>query len=117
MDLIVTALGAGAAAGLTGAASTAVKDAYVGLKRLLRPWVRGGAREALEADETEPGIWQARLGAEITASGADLDEEVLAAARQLLQLASPPAPGKYEVKLSQAKGVQIGDLSVQTNHF
>lgn len=117
VELIVAALGTGAAAGLTNTASAAVKDAYIGLKRLLRPWVRGHARQVLEGDETEPEVWRAQIGEELMASGADTDEEILAMARRLLALADPKAADKYRVQISHAKGVQIGDHNTQTNNF
>ncbi|MEK8106598.1 hypothetical protein NKG94_17570 [Micromonospora sp. M12] len=64
-QVITAALAAGAGAGLKDTASAAVRDAYAGLKALLKQ--RFGGREgeavqALEADETEPGVWQARIG-------------------------------------------------------
>ncbi|MGK5738903.1 hypothetical protein [Micromonospora sp. URMC 103] len=117
VELIVAALGAGATAGLTDTASLAVKDAYAGLKRLLRPWMRGEARQALEANETEPEVWDARIGQELTSSGAAEEEEILAAARRLLALANTKTGGKYQVNASQANGVQVGDSNTQTNNF
>jgi hypothetical protein len=113
VELIVTALGTGAAAGLTDTASAAVKDSYAGFKRLLRPWLRGDARRALEADAVERDV----LEAELIASGADADDEVLAAARRLLELADPAGAGKYRVTITESEGVQIGDHNTQTNTF
>ncbi len=84
IELIVAALAAGATAGVTDTASAAVRDAYAGYKAMLKPWVRGEARAALEADETDAGVWQAQLGEELTVSGAVDDERVLAAATALL---------------------------------
>ncbi len=89
MEIIAAALAAGATAGVTNTATTAVQDAYTGLKKLLRPWLRGDARTALEADETEPDVWQARVGDDLTASGAADDDEVRALAERLLALADP----------------------------
>ncbi|WCN83823.1 hypothetical protein [Micromonospora sp. LH3U1] len=117
VELIVAALGAGATAGLTDTASLAVQDAYAGLKRVLRPWMHGEARQALEADETEPEVWDARIGQELISSGAAEEEEILAAARRLLAMAGLQTGGKYQVDASQAKGVQIGDGNTQTNNF
>jgi len=113
VELIMTALSAGAAAGLTDTASTAVKDSYAGLKRLLHPWVRGDARQALEDDAVEGEV----LESELAASGADADAEVLAAAHRLLEAADPAAASTYRVAISEAKGVQIGDHNTQTNTF
>ncbi|MGW5667379.1 hypothetical protein [Micromonospora sp. NPDC003776] len=117
VELIATALGAGAAAGFTDTAAAAVKDAYTSLKGALRPWLRGQARQALEADEIEPEVWATNIGEELTASGADSDEEILALAHRLLSLADPQVAGKYQVDVSRAKGVQVGDHNVQTNNF
>ena len=48
---------------ITGAASNAVKDAYDGVKRVLGRWLgdEDEPHRVLEAEETEPGHWQARL--------------------------------------------------------
>jgi len=97
----MAALAAGTAAGITGTADTAILDAYAGLKALLtkRLGTRKSARQALDAQEIDPRKWRASLGEDLTASGADGDEEVLRAARRLLQLADPNGAhtGKYIV--------------------
>src|SRR4051812_39466464 len=97
VELITAALAAGAGAGLKDSASTAVRDAYAGLRDLLRRRVGDHdeqAVQALEADETEPGVWQARIGEALTTSGAADDEQVLAAARRLLAVADPALAAK-----------------------
>ncbi|MEU8821641.1 hypothetical protein [Actinoplanes sp. NPDC048796] len=118
-EVIAAALAAGATAGMKDTASAAVKDAYSGLKRVLRPWLRGDARQALEADETEPDVWEALIGDELDASGAVEDEEVLTVARRLLALVDPDgsAAGKFLVDAREAKGVQVGDHNTQHNTF
>lgn len=114
---MVTALAAGAAAGLTGTASTAITDAYTGLKTLLKRKLAGRGRDPdiVDAQEVEPGVWQARL----EPLGGDLDEQVLAAATQLLTLVDPDGARarKYVVDVHDAKGVQVGDGNTQTNTF
>lgn len=87
VELIVAALTAGATAGLTGATSAAIGDTYNGLKRLLASRLVGRAAvtQALEADETEPDVWQARLGPALADSGVDRDDEILTAARAVLE--------------------------------
>jgi hypothetical protein len=120
VELITAALAAGAGAGLKDSASTAVRDAYAGLRDLLRRRVGDHdeqAVQALEADETEPGVWQARIGEALTTSGAADDEQVLAAARRLLAVADPALAAKYQVDVREAKGVQVGDHNSQTNTF
>ncbi|RZU46553.1 hypothetical protein EV385_6627 [Krasilnikovia cinnamomea] len=110
-DVIVAALAAGASAGITSTATSAVQDAYAGLKKLLRPWLRGQAREALEADETEPGVWQALIGGELDASGATQDGEVVAAAERLLVLADPTTARTFNITVSSNNGVVAGVIS------
>jgi hypothetical protein len=99
VELVVAALAAGATAGVTNTATIAVQDAYSGLKRLLGRWLtdRQQAVEALQAEETEPGVWQTRIGDDLAASGAADDAEVLAAARQLLGLVDPDAVRRIDV--------------------
>jgi RIP homotypic interaction motif len=121
VEVIVTALAAGAAAGSTDVAKSAISDTYTGLKSLLRRRLTGRerAQEALEAVETEPGRWQALLGDDLAESGAATDEQVITAARRLLTLTDPDgtAATKYRVSADHAKGVQLGDHNTQTNTF
>ena len=121
VEVITAALVAGAAAGSTDVTKTVVTDTYTGLKNLLRSRLAGrpAAREALDARETEPGRSQAALGDALAQSGADTDEQVLTAARRLLEITDPDGvrAGKYQVDASQAKGVQVGDHNTQTNTF
>ncbi|MFI5938134.1 hypothetical protein [Actinoplanes sp. NPDC051494] len=117
VEVIVAALAAGAGAGVASTARAAVQDAYAGLKSLLRPWVRGDARVALDADETDEGVWQARIGEQLRTSGAAEDEQVRAVAERLLVLVDSQVAGKYRVDASQARGVQVGDGNTQTNTF
>ncbi|HLL64507.1 MAG TPA: NB-ARC domain-containing protein [Micromonosporaceae bacterium] len=67
------------------------------MKGLLRPWVRGEARAALDADETDEGVWQARLGEELAESGAAEDVQVRAPAELLLGLADPAKAATYNI--------------------
>jgi hypothetical protein len=99
VELIVTALAAGATAGAQGTASEAVKDAYAFLKASIRRRLGGRdqARAALEADEIDPGLWQARIGSDLQETGAAIDEQVLAAARELLALAEPGKAATFNI--------------------
>ncbi|GID96620.1 RIP homotypic interaction motif-containing protein [Amorphoplanes digitatis] len=119
VDVIVAALAAGATAGVSGTATDAVKDAYGLLKALIRRRFTGRetARAALEAEETEPGVWQTSIGQDLRDSGAATDEQVLAAARELLTLAGAAGGQTVQVDASHAKGVQVGDHNTQTNTF
>ena len=118
IELIVVALTAGASAGVTNTATAAVQDAYDGLKSLLRPWVRGDARAALETDETDEGVWQARLADELEASGAAQDAQVRAAAERLLELVDPARAATYNITIGTNSGVVGGTFAapVTINH-
>jgi hypothetical protein len=111
VELIVAALSAGATTGVTNTATAAVQDAYAGLKSLLRPWVRGEARVALDADETEESVWQARLGDELEASGAADDEQVRVAAERLLAAADPAKAATYNITVGSSSGVVGGTFT------
>ncbi|MFG3423353.1 hypothetical protein [Micromonospora sp. NPDC048063] len=91
VELIVAALAAAATAGI----SSGVQDAYSGLKGLLVKRLAGRDRavRTLEARETEPRVWQASIGDDLHAAGADTDEQVLAAARAVLAQADPAGTG------------------------
>ncbi|MGH3569434.1 MAG: RIP homotypic interaction motif-containing protein [Pseudonocardia sp.] len=117
MTLVLTALAAGASAGLTGTATRGISDAYAELKGLLRRCFVGRDPKALDADETEPEAWRTRLGGQLTA--ADVDDEVRAAAERLLAATDPAGSqaGKYTVDVREAKGVQVGDNNTQDNTF
>jgi hypothetical protein len=99
VELIVVALAAGATAGVSGTATQAITDTYGLLKQLIKRRFAGRdtAREALEAQETEPGVWQTRIGDDLRQSGAADDGQVLAAARELLALADPKAAATFNI--------------------
>jgi hypothetical protein len=121
ITLIVTALGAGAALGFKDTASAAVKDAYVGLKALVRKRLGGGpdAELVLAKHEKAPETGQAPLMAELTEKGADRDRDLIAAAQTLLDLVGEAGgrAGKYAVDARGAQGVQVGDRNLQDNVF
>ncbi|MFD0522895.1 hypothetical protein [Paractinoplanes durhamensis] len=109
VDVIVAALAAGATAGVSGTASEAVKDAYGVLKALLRRRFTGreAARAALEAEQTEPGVWQAAIGQDLQDCGAATDEQVLAAARELLSLVDPRVGATFTIGSVQGAAGQF----------
>ncbi len=108
VDLVVAALAAGAAAGLTETASTAVGDAYQGLKSLTRRALRRGG---VDEEPTDPG----ELREALAAADAGADAELLAAARRVLELTDPT--GKYVVDVHDNQGVQVGDGNTMTLNF
>ena len=99
ITLIVTALAAGAALGVSDTASSAVKDAYAGLKALVKKQFRGkaDAELVLAKHEQASETWRAPLVAELGEAGADRDTELLAAAQALMGLidAAGTQAGKY----------------------
>jgi hypothetical protein len=124
VTLIVTALAAGAATGLTDAASQLVKDAYGGLKALVMRRVKGtlAGEVAVIEHEKDPKTWQAPLAKTLTAAGAEQDHDLVEAAQRLLQLLDPDgaSAGAYTVTVTAEGhhsvaaqsiygGVRIGD--------
>ncbi|MFJ9871382.1 hypothetical protein [Streptomyces sp. NPDC101165] len=87
-ELVANALATGAAAGLTDTACPAVRDLYAALRGAVRRQLavdgRYGVR-VLDAYETDPDVWRTRLLHTLTCSGAETDEEILAAARAVLR--------------------------------
>jgi hypothetical protein len=119
--LIVTALAAGAATGATESATSAVKDAYAGLRALVRKRLAGrpDAELVLAGHETSPETWQAPLVAVLGEAGAEHDRDLVAAAQALMSLVDGAGvrAGKYTVDTRGAYGVQVGDHNRQDNAF
>ena len=112
VEVIVAALAAGAGAGMKDTASVAVHDAYNGLKDMLQQRLGSGTESvrALDADETEPDVWRARLGTALADSAIASDEQVLAAAQRLLALADPETAKTFRIDVTNNYGA-IGDFS------
>lgn len=131
VELVVAALATGAAAGTRETASAAVSDAYSGAKKLALRVLRRAEPvpsvmvEAVETDaitaaDDEPAVSQRReLAAALTAAGAGADDELVAAALKVVELADPAGSqaGKCRVLLHGNKGVQVGDSNIQNNTF
>jgi hypothetical protein len=117
LELIIAALVAGAATGTSAMASTAINDAYAGLRGVLRSRLaaRRGAQELDAHPSDDPAVWEARIAEDVVESGADRDDQVLAAAQQLLGLADSTGSraGKYVVTVAGSDEVQIGDGNVR----
>jgi hypothetical protein len=127
---IAMILGAIAAGATTGALDSLkdevrekVKVAYEKLrglitKRFQESGTAGG--EIFLADyEKNPKAMESALGMKLTEAGADRDAVLVAAAKELDQLVNPQGAtsGKYNVTVTNSRGVQIGDHSTQTNTF
>jgi hypothetical protein len=115
ISLIIAALAAGAIAGVKDTAGQAVKDAYTGLKALLRSRFAGNRRAeaALDQAERQPESDQALLAQHLRAAGAGRDEELIRAAQALLEQADPAGAraGKYNVRITGGKGIVVGDAA------
>lgn len=125
ITLIVTALAAGASAGvmdgLKGNAREAAGAAYARLRRLAGKRVAGdrGAELALTEHEADPENWETPLKAKLIRVNAADDSELVAAANALMELLDRAGArsGKYNVTVSGGQGVQIGEGNVQNNVF
>jgi hypothetical protein len=119
VTLVITALAAGTALGLKDTAATAVRDAYVSLWARVRKRLAGRPDGAmvLARHAEAPQTWEAPLAAELSASGAAQDPDLLAAALGLLRLVDEAGfrSGKYHVDAQNAQGVQIEDHNTQHN--
>lgn len=124
VTLIVAALGAGAAAAAQETAGQAVKDAYQGLRGLLRrlfadrPGPGGGAE--VDRFEREPEAAEAPLRDALARAGADRDPEVIAAAQEVLATVDPEgaAAGKFNVSVEgNVQGMVAGDHAQVTMTF
>ena len=122
VSLIVMALAAGAGLGLKDVASSAVMDAYNGLKALVQRKLAGRPKGELVLAEHEqaPQVWDKPLAEELTAAEAANDQELVTAAQAVMALVDPAgsAAGKYrQVIVRDSQGVQVGDHNVQHNAF
>ena len=82
---IVAALVAGAVAATKEVATSAIKDAYHGLKRLVTDWYKG-VKDAVAAVEADPDSDSERtvLAKRLESTGAVADEDLKVAAQALL---------------------------------
>ena len=121
ITLIVTALSAGVASGVTDVAASAVKDAYARLRALVAKRLGGrpGVEVMLTRYEEAPETWRAPLVAELADAAAERDLDLVGAARALLSLVDEAGAraGKYTVDVRGAQGVQIGYHGRQDNVF
>jgi len=124
IDVLVAALSAGAAAGLKDTASSAVKDAYAGLKTLTSKALRGEGDDpsddaVIVAQLADPEAHQDELRKALAAANADEDAELAAAARRVLALTDPEgtSAGKYRIDMHDNQGVQVGDGNTMTLNF
>jgi RIP homotypic interaction motif len=125
ITLIVTALATGASAGAIEALKDDLKNAaqaaYAKLRALARKRVAGrpDGELALQRHETAPQKWEPVLADELTQAGAADDDDLVAAAQELMKLldGTGTRAGKYNVTIEGSQGVQVGDRNIQVNRF
>ena len=123
VTLIVAALVIGAAAGLQDTATAAVKDAYSGLKSLIRS--RFGhhdqaIEEQLAAVDQKPGTDPAPLAEKLRSVRAGDDAELVQAAQALLEKADPDGKWRQQIQniiISNSKGVVGNNPGTVTMNF
>jgi hypothetical protein len=117
VSLIEFALASGAVAGVKNTASSAVTDAYKGLKAKVKGRFVGRQRAETVFDgyEADPEKWKELLLAELAEVGAD--DDLVVTAQALMRLIDPDGSraGKYKIDARGSHGVQIGDGNTQHN--
>jgi hypothetical protein len=115
ITIIVSALVAGASAGLTDTVSGAIKDAYGGLKSLLVKRFPGLDVSAVERMPAST-VKQASLKEDVSLMGgvADTDSELLAAAERLIKAVEDNAPEAAAAVGIDLKDVQAAALKIKS---
>ncbi|MBD2494502.1 hypothetical protein [Nostoc sp. FACHB-280] len=122
ITLILTALAAGATAAAKDTAGTAVKDAYEGLKTLIKNQFAGDpfAQGMVDAKPEEIQEIERFLKDKIIKAGVDKNDDVLKKAEEIREIMKKENPeggstGKYEVNVQGSRQFQVGDNNVQHN--
>jgi hypothetical protein len=113
ISLILAALVAGASAAVKETAGDAIKNGYNVLKALIvrRFKDEPDAQGEVDAVERAPDADHTRLRQRLQATGASADEDLVRAARELLERIDPEGAraGKYNVTVTGGKVGAIGD--------
>jgi uncharacterized protein YbjQ (UPF0145 family) len=109
--MIVMALAAGAAAGLKETASSAVKDAYAGVRRLIGERYGGVDLEPLEQKPASEAK-QASVAEDLEEAGAGSDQELLDQVRKLVAAVEEHDPGA-----AAAVGVDLEKVKAASLHI
>jgi hypothetical protein len=125
ITLIVTALSAGASAGAIDSLSddikSSAKSAYIRMRHLVMRRAHGDANTAIVIAEhsSDPKPYEASLAQKLAELNAGEDQELVEAAKSLLELLNRAGAGsnKYHVSVADSKGMQIGDGNHQVNNF
>jgi len=121
VSLVLAALATGVTAAAQDTASQAVKDAYAGLKALVKKRFekKPQAEMALAEYEKDKDTWEKPLQKSLVETGADQDEAIVRQAQQVLKLVNPQqaSQSKYNVQIGDGKGIVIGDDAHVEQHF
>jgi hypothetical protein len=125
VTLILTALATGASTGALEAlkddAKEKAKATYAKLHDLVKQRFQGNtsAEIVLSEHQADPETYAAPLAKKLTEAGAGDDAELVATARELMELIDQAGAksGKYNVTIKDSKGVQVGDGNIQVNKF
>lgn len=122
ITLILTALAAGAGAGVKGTTSSAIIDTYNGLKTLIQRKFgdHPKTQTALVDYEEDPETYDKPLRKILTTHPIEQDDEVIATAQRLMTLIQPQqaSMGKYNIQnAGTVQGQTIGDHANVTQHF
>lgn len=117
ISLILAALGAGALAGANDTAGTAVKDAYQGLKTLIKKKFEGDVLGQAMVDAKPEEIKQAEglLKDKITKAGADQDQEIIKVAQDLLDQVKEQPGGQEIINQTQTNTASGNTVSGNFN--
>ncbi|MEU8382024.1 hypothetical protein [Streptosporangium sp. NPDC048865] len=111
VTLIVSAIALGATAGLQESAATAVKEAYEALKRLIRDRYQDVDVAPVER-RPESEAKRGSLEEDLDAAGAGADDELLAAARRLVQEVRNHEPAAGAAVGIDLEGVEAAALRI-----
>ena len=120
ISTIVTALVAGATASAKDTASDAIKDAYSGLKSIIKKKFGGDAmaESTLEAHAKDSDTWEKPLNKALSDSEVDKDQEIIEAAKALLEQTNELDSGKYNLNIQcNVSGMVQGDNANVTMNF
>jgi hypothetical protein len=112
-NAIVAALSAGAVAGTTGTAKSAIADGYQGLKSLIKKKFgdHSEASEAIDKLESKPDFGGKKqvLAEELKAVNSASDPELVSAAESLLALIKALPQGEKHIQFAQGTGIAQAD--------
>lgn len=117
ISMIIAALGAGAIAAAKDTAGTAVKDAYLGLKTLIKKKFEGDVLGQAMVDAKPEEIKQAEglLKDKITKTGADQDQEIIQMAQDLLEKLKEQPGGQQIINQTQTNTASGNTVSGNFN--